>query len=211
MKINIIVSNTKSRFLEVLKTIQNEYINFYFIDISEIFKAYDILKPKYIILNSDELINNAISLFIKEPQVSEKLFINYDHKTYKIINKNLFLNIDSKNHKTKNVAIFDISEKENDIIKNLEDNQIDFHLFNSSLKHKYNLGTIEYTQIPDLIKDYNGIVGYNNIYSAEAILSGCSFYNREEDLIKNLLANNPVKEQELEDIDSFIENNFYDK
>lgn len=211
MKTNIIVSNTKSRFLEVVKTARDPNINFYFIDLLDIFKAYDVLQPKHILLDKNDLNNSTISLFMKEPQIPEKLFINNDSQTYRIINKNLFTNTRQENIKTKNLAILNISDKEHNLIKMLEDNNINFHLFNSSLRHKYNLGTIEYIQTPSILEKYHGVIGYDNIYSVEALLSGCVYYNIGEDLINNLLNNICTEIQEPEDISSFIENNFYDK
>jgi hypothetical protein len=212
MKTNIIVSNSNSRFLQVLRTIRHPSIDFYFIDLSEIFKAYDILKPKYIVLNNYEIDDNTVSLFRKEPKVSEKLFINNDNKTYNIINKNLFSNIDFTKNKSKNLAIFNMSNKEDDIIKNLQNNNISFCLFNSSLKHKYNLGAIEYSQIPKLLQEYRGVVSHGNIYSSEAFLSKCLYYRIEDDdLINNLLTNNYTPVQEPEDVYFFIEKKFHEK
>ncbi len=207
MNTRIIISQSKSRLLDNLKIAiyhHQNYIDTYIVDIKEIFKAYDIIKPNKICITSQDYESIEIQTLHNQMTETEKSKIIIDDGVSHIVNTEIFRQYSvPRNEKT--AVIMDNMDSVPEKLFST-DKKLSIHMFNNpKIKHTYNLGTLLEHQKAFIFASYKNIVGKNNLYKNESILCGATYFD-----IDNL--ENPVTTTDnVLDINDYIKKELYVK
>ena len=94
-KNKIIISSTNSRLLDNIKISSHNHFNnidWYTINIDEIFKAYDLIQPYKICLCKKDLDKVSVKTFIEQKIVEQSSLIIDEYNFLNVVNMNFMLN-----------------------------------------------------------------------------------------------------------------------
>jgi len=207
-KNKIIISSTHSRLLDNIKICSHnhfKYIDWYTINIDEIFKAYDLIQPYKICLCKQDLDKVSVKTFIEQKIVEQSSLIIDEYNFLNIVNMNVF-----KSYQIPRINKYAMLLDNIDIIPKhlqieLESDECKIHMFNNaSFEHAYNLGTLLEHQKAFIFSTYETIIGKNNLYKNEALLCGSKYIDIESiDMVETNITD------QLINIDDFIKKEFY--
>jgi hypothetical protein len=207
IKNKIILSSTNSRLLDNIKLVsQNHFdsIDWYTINMEEIFKAYDLIQPYKIFICEKDLSNIAVKAFIEEKIVEDTRLLVDSYSYLNIVNLNLFKSYNVPRNNKYAIILDNIETLPEHILQKLGSEQCDIHMFNNdSIINSYNLGTLLEYQKAFIFASYEGIIGKNFLYKNEAILCGAKYIDIES---MNTFDSNP---EILLNINDFIKREFY--
>lgn len=207
IKNKIILSSTNSRLLDNIKLVsQNHFdsVDWYTINMEEIFKAYDLIQPHKIFICEKDLSNIAVKAFIEEKIVEDTRLLIDSYSYLNIVNLNLFKSYNVPRNNKYAIILDNIETLPEHILQKLRSEQCDIHMFNNaSIINSYNLGTLLEYQKAFIFASYEGIIGKDFLYKNEAILCGAKYIDIES---MNTFDSNP---EILLNIDDFIKREFY--
>jgi hypothetical protein len=207
MNTRIIISQSKSRLLDNLKIAiyhHQNYIDTYIVDIKEIFKAYDIIKPNKICISNQDYESIEIQTLYDQMTETERSKLIVDNDDSRIVNTEIFRQYTvPRNEKT--AVILDNMDSVPEKLFNT-DKRFSVHMFNNpKIKHTYNLGTLLEHQKAFIFASYKNIIGKNNLYKNESVLCGATYFD-----IDNL--ENPITTTDnVLDINDYIKEELYVK
>lgn len=209
MKTNIVVSKSNSRLLDNLKIAMYHHknnIDVYVIDTKEIFKAYDIIKPKKICINESDFNTLEIKTFYQQATEEEKSrFIVDNESLYNVVNTEIFRSYSITRNNYYAVLLDNIYDLPEHILRLCETNLV--HMFNNpNIKHPMNLGTLLEHQKAFIFSSYQYIIGQNNLYRNESVLCGASYIDMQSTDMKPVINDN----NQIIDINDYIKKEFYD-
>jgi hypothetical protein len=207
IKNKIILSGTNSRLLDNIKLSSHNHfdsIDWYTINVEEIFKAYDLIQPYKICISKKDLDNIAVKAFIEE-KIVENNFLLVDNYNYlNVVNSNLFKSYSVPRNNKCAIILDNVETLPEHILQKLSLDRCDIHMFNNtSIINSYNLGTLLEYQKAFIFASYETIIGKNFLYKNEAILCGARYIDIDTmDTFENI-------SEALSNIDDFIKKEFY--
>lgn len=214
MKTKIIISNTHSRFLNILKTNlihHTQDIDAYVVSLNDIFKAYDIIKPKHIYIADQDQNHKGVELLAKDEIFkNDGCSIHYSGNDFlNIIDTKVYYNKQLNRNNT--LAIMFSLSKNTDLLEILDKQEIPYHIFDSPhISHKYNIGLLTDEERSNIMNTYCGLVSFNQEYIAEAHNCGCSHYDiaKPENILTG--SNQTSFKDTILDINLYIKNKLYE-
>jgi hypothetical protein len=208
MKHKIIISTTNSRLLDSIKiSIPNhaEYVDFYILNVEEIFKAYDIIKPYKICIAKSDIEHFAIKTFMNQYHAMKDLFIIDDLNNFKhVINREIFKKYSISRNNKRAILLDNIEELPSNIVDLTMRSDCDIHMFNNSkINNPYNLGTLLEHQKAFILASYKSIIGKNHIYKNESLLCGASYIDMDTMVAVDNM------DSDIIDINDYIKKEFY--
>lgn len=171
----ILISKTESKFLDnIMISLYQDNIDYQIIDVDNIFMEYDINRPQKIFVSNQDLSKQSIVEFTKQ---YHNIVIN--------TTESMVLNNESQFcKKNKKIALFLDGIK--DLPSNLKEilfpkRHFPIHIFNCTIKHPQNAGLLNETEKLDIIKQYNGLISFENSYMEECELNG-TFYKEASEV-----------------------------
>lgn len=171
----ILISKTESKFLDnIMISLYQNTIDYLIIDVDNIFMEYDINRPQKIFVSSQDLLKQSVIEFTKQ---YENIVIHTKQP--------MVYNTDVSQHKKNNkIALFLDGVKE--LPSNLKEilfpkKYFPIHIFNCTIKHPQNAGLLNETEKLDIIKQYNGLISFENSYMEECELNG-TFYKEASEV-----------------------------
>jgi hypothetical protein len=207
-KNKIIISSTNSRLLDNIKISSHNHFNnidWYTINIDEIFKAYDLIRPYKICLCKKDLDKVSVKTFIEQKIVEQSSLIIDEYNFLNVVNMNVFKSYQIPRINKYAILLDNIDTIPKHLQIELESDECKIHIFNNdSFKHPYNLGTLLEHQKAFIFSTYEAIMGKDNLYKNEALLCGAKYIDIESNEITK--TNNI---DQLINIDDFIKKEFY--
>jgi hypothetical protein len=206
-KNKIILSGTNSRLLDNIKLAsQNHFdsVDWYTINMEEIFKAYDLIQPYKICICKKDLSNIAVKTFMEEKIVDNNSLLIDDYNYLDVVNLNLFKSYNVSRNNKHAIILDNVETLPEHILQRLKSDQCNIHMFNNpSIINSYNLGTLLEYQKAFIFASYEAIIGKNFLYKNEAISCGAKYIDIESmDMFENNL-------ETLLNINDFIKKEFY--
>lgn len=171
----ILISKTESKFLDnIMISLYQDAIDYQIIDVDNIFMEYDIHRPQKIFVSNQDLVKQSVVEFTKQyvsivTNTTEPMVLNNDTHLCE---------------KNKKIALFLDGVK--DLPSNLKEilfpkKHFPIHIFNCTIKHPQNAGLLNETEKLDIIKQYNGLISFENTYMEECELNG-TFYKEASEV-----------------------------
>lgn len=212
MKPKIIISETSSRLIDSIKNnLANHYENIdsYLINMSEIFKAFDIIKSDHIILSYKDINSTTVKLFLDSinPNHPVKIIIEgIDH--INIIDSSTYFNQNLVKNNTLAI-ILDENEIDKSIFDTLDIHNIHYHIFDApNFEHKYNLGLLNSRERANIINQYGSVATFKSLYAAETFACGGSYYGLE--YLNKIIDHSPqLLTGSIIDINQYIQKSLY--
>jgi quinolinate synthase len=185
-------------------------IDAYVVDVNDIFKAYDIIKPAHIYLDKNDTHNKAIKLFKQDIilQSGNCTIHDNDSAFCHITDIKIYYNQNLKRNNT--LAIIFDSYSDDNLLQKLDADSIPYHIFDSPhILHKYNLGLLTDNEKAHIMNTYRGIITPHKAYIAESKICNCPHYDMldPDSIINNKLQN---FNDAVIDINEYIKNNLYE-
>lgn len=196
MNTKIIISQSTSRFLDNLKIAIYHHkndVDAYIVDMKEIFKAYDIIKPDKIYINYQDLQSLYVEALYSQLSEKDKSKFVVDNNNFtNVVNKEIF-RLYSIPRNDKMAVILDNIDSIPEKLSNLLNSKNPPHMFNNpKIKHTYNLGMLLEHQKAFIFSSYKHIIGKNNLYKNETILCGASYIDIDSDFDNPISTADPI-------------------
>jgi hypothetical protein len=207
-KNKIILSSEYSRLLDNIKICSHNHfdnIDWYTINVDEIFKAYDLIKPYKICLCKKDLSKISVKTFIEQKIVDQSSLIVDEYNFLNVVNTSVFKPYNISRTNKYAMLLDNIDTIPDHIQKELESDKCKIHMFNNpSITHSYNLGTLLEHQKAFIFSTYEAIIGKDNLYKNETLLCGSKYIDVES---VDMIENNSM--DQLIDVNDFIKKEFY--
>ena len=212
MKPKIIISATSSRFIDSIKNnLSNHYdiLDSYIINISEIFKAFDIIKPDHIVLSNKDVNNVTTKMFLNDVKTSNDIRIDIENINHtNVIDSSIYFNKNVIKNDTLAI-ILDGEDINPSILDTLNIHGIKYHIFDApNFSHKYNLGLLNSIDRADVINRYSSVATFKSLYAAETVACGSLYYGLE--YLDKIIDRSPqLLTAPIIDINHYIQQNLY--